>query len=303
VKHILSLPTDAVHAVDEFLTARAIGEVAAAAERAGFAGAAVTEHPFPGDEWLRTVDGHHPLDPFVALAFAAAATSTLELFTYLCVLPYRNPFLTAKTALSLHVASGERLRLGAGAGYVESEFRALGIEFATRNERFDEAVVAIRRAWTEDSVAMAGLGFDAPGNTMLPRPASVPPILIGGNSKRAIRRAVECGDGWMPMRYARASGGDRRSAHLDGVDDLRRMLAYAESHRITAGRPWPAGVIVMPLVPANPASRSYDRRRLLDHLADLDDAGVTGVIVAFPGPDRAAVLSLIEQYADEVIRA
>ena len=95
MKFHLGLPTDRVDAPDEFVTAAAIGEIARAAEDAGFASVFVTDHPYPEDQWLAT-GGHHALDPFVALSFAAGATSTIRLFTNLCVVPYRNPFLVAR---------------------------------------------------------------------------------------------------------------------------------------------------------------------------------------------------------------
>ena len=133
----LGLPTDNVAKASEFVTADAIAEMSQAAEAAGFASVFVTEHPFPEDEWMRS-GGHHALDPFVALSFAAAATTTINVMTFLCVVPYRNPFLTAKAALSVHVLSGERLILGVGAGYLEPEFNALGVDFSERNELFDE---------------------------------------------------------------------------------------------------------------------------------------------------------------------
>ena len=167
----LGLPTDNVAAASEFVTADAIAEMSQAAEAAGFASVFVTEHPFPEDEWMRS-GGHHALDPFVALSFAAAATSTIKVMTFLCVVPYRNPFLTAKAALSVHVLSGERLILGVGAGYLEPEFNALGVDFSERNELFDEGLVAMKRAWAEDGVEMTGRHFEVRGHTMLPHPAT-----------------------------------------------------------------------------------------------------------------------------------
>src|SRR5436189_699334 len=93
----LALPTDRVALGDEFVSGPAVAAVAQAAERAQFTGVFSTEHPFPVDEWMAT-GGHHAVDPFVTLSFAAAATTRLRLLTNLCVLPYRNPFLAAKAA-------------------------------------------------------------------------------------------------------------------------------------------------------------------------------------------------------------
>jgi probable F420-dependent oxidoreductase len=300
VQFHLGLPTDNVQAAAEFVTADAIADMARAAEAAGFASVFVTEHPFPADEWMAS-GGHHALDPFVALSFAAAATSTIKVMTFLCVVAYRNPFLTAKAALSVHVLSGERLILGVGTGYLEGEFRALGVEFDERNDLFDEGLVAMRRAWTEDGVEMQGMHFEATGNTMLPHPTTTPPMWVGGNSKRAIRRAVDLADGWAPMPYPRELGNRRRSAFLETTDDLRALLAYADDYRAQQGSTREFTVVAMPLVPSSPAMRGYDEAQLLDHLAELRAMGIDNVAVHCPGPDRATVLDRIAEFGGAVI--
>ena len=99
----VQLPTDRVAEGPEFTSRDAIFELAASAERAGVDACYVTEHPFPSDRWLAS-GGHHALDPFVALAVAAAATTRLRLHTNILVLAYRNPFLTAKSIASLPFA-------------------------------------------------------------------------------------------------------------------------------------------------------------------------------------------------------
>src|SRR6476660_4346970 len=96
----VGLPTERVDAPDEFASGAAVADLAAAAEAAGFGACYVTDHPFPDDRWLET-GGHHALDPRVVLGVAGAATSTLRLQTNVFVLAYRNPFLAAKSVLSL----------------------------------------------------------------------------------------------------------------------------------------------------------------------------------------------------------
>ena len=197
----LGLPT---HRVDgELATAEGIADVAAAAETAGFDAVFVTDHPAPSDRWLAT-GGHHALDPFVALSFAAAATTRLRLHTNLLVLAYRNPFHSAKAIATLDALCRGRMIVGVGAGYLEPEFEALGVDFGQRNELTDEAIVTMRAAWRGESVTASGVGWHAAGNTVRPTPAQQPgpPIWVGGNSHRAIRRAVELGDGWTPERLA-----------------------------------------------------------------------------------------------------
>src|SRR5580658_2605463 len=124
-----------------------IDRVAATAERAGFDAFALTEHPVPGARWLAH-GGHQSLDPLVALAFAAAATSRIRLLTHLVVAPYRNPFLLAKSAASLDKLSGGRFILGLGAGYHKTEFYALGVDMEERNALFDEALDVLPLHWS-----------------------------------------------------------------------------------------------------------------------------------------------------------
>src|SRR5207249_1707922 len=140
----------------------AVAETARAAERAGFDAVAVTDHPFPHDEWMRS-GGHHALDPFVALSFAAAATARIRLLTFIYVLPYRNPFLSAKAAASLDVLSGGRFVFGVAAGYLEPEFAALGVPFAERDALADEAIRAMQAAWGGTTVHFEGKHIAARG--------------------------------------------------------------------------------------------------------------------------------------------
>ncbi|HEX4245234.1 MAG TPA: LLM class F420-dependent oxidoreductase [Acidimicrobiales bacterium] len=237
MKISLGLPTQRVDKLGEFVSAEAIAEMAQAAESAGFDAVFVTEHPLPEKAWMDT-GGHHALDPFVALSFAAAATASIRLQTHLCVLPYRNPFLTAKAVASLDMLSGGRVILGAGTGYLEAEFAALGVDFAERNDLTDEAIVAMKAAWLGEPLSLTGRHFRADDNFALPRPAQDPhpPIWIGGNSKRAIRRAVELADGWAPMPNPAQTAARRHSAAMETLEDLKVRIDYAADHAQQVGR-------------------------------------------------------------------
>ena len=130
------------HGADaDLLQAGGIGELAVAAERAGFEGFALTEHPAPNAKWL-AAGGHQTLDPFVALGGAATVTSKIQLLTYLAVLPYRNPLLLAKAAMTVDRLSNGRFILGVGTGYLKAEYAALGVDFDERLALFDEALEA-----------------------------------------------------------------------------------------------------------------------------------------------------------------
>jgi probable F420-dependent oxidoreductase len=243
MKISLGLPTQRVDKLDEFVSAEAIAEMSRTAESAGFDAVFVTEHPFPEKAWMDT-GGHHALDPFVALSFAAAATTSIRLQTHLCVLPYRNPFLTAKAVASLDVLSGGRVILGAGTGYLEAEFAALGVDFAERNDLTDEAIVAMKAAWSGEPLTLTGRHFEAHDNFALPRPVQDPhpPIWIGGNSKRAIRRAVALADGWAPMPNPAQTAARRHSAAMETLEDLKVRIDYAAGHAQSVGRTTPLTV-------------------------------------------------------------
>jgi probable F420-dependent oxidoreductase len=177
-----------------------IAAVASAAEAAGFSGFGFTDHPAPTQRWLEA-GGHDALDPFVAMGFAAAHTTTLRLIPNIVVLPYRNPFVVAKAGATLDLLSGGRFTLAVGTGYLRSEFAALGVDHTERNELFDEALEVIEAVWTGDDVTVEGRRFSARGITAHPRPVSVPrpPIWIGGNSAAARQRVAARGDGWAPF--------------------------------------------------------------------------------------------------------
>jgi probable F420-dependent oxidoreductase len=302
MKISVGLPTHRIDRFEDLASAGAIAELAAAAEEAGFDGGFVTEHPFPDDRWLAK-GGHHALDPFVALAFAAAATSRLRLQTNLCIAAYRNPFLLAKSVATLDALSGGRMILGIGAGYLEGEFAALGSPFDERNDRTDEAIRAMRAAWTGQSVEMQGEHFVAAGNTMLPTPAQPggPPIWIGGNAKRAIRRAVELADGWVPMPNPARSAARRRTPALETLDDLHARIQEAQKASTAAGRTAPLEIVFMPLGLDMFTNAPVVPDAVIESIQALATVGVTYVTTSVPGETRAEVLANLAIFRDAII--
>jgi len=299
----VQLPTDRVNKGDEFLSAEGIAEMARAAEGAGFDACYVTEHPFPTDEWLGS-GGHHALDPFVALSAAALATTTLRLHTNILVLGYRNPFLTAKAVASLDVLSGGRVILGVAAGYLEGEFAALGADFSHRNELADEALEAMKRAWSGESVRLGGRGFEAAGNTMLPRPLQRPhpPIWVGGNTKRAMRRAVAHAQGWSPFPIRAAHAGRTRTAGIESVADLAGKIAWMREHAEEARRREPIDVNFVPFGFAMGASAPPDPAALCAQLVELSEIGVSWATVGVPARSRAGYCEAVARFGEEVIQ-
>jgi probable F420-dependent oxidoreductase len=297
----VGLPTDRVDAPDEFVTGAAVSELAAAAEAAGFSACYVTDHPFPDDRWLET-GGHHALDPMVVLAVAGAATTTLMLQTHVFVVAYRNPFLAAKSVLSLDRLSGGRVILGVAAGYLRPEFGALGVEFAERNELTDEAIDAMIAAWTHDGVVLEGRHFRARGNTMLPRPIARPhpPIWVGGNSKRAIERAVERGQGWLPFPNPQAASRALKTPAMESVSDLADRLKFAHAHAEAVGRAEPLDVCCALFSRSLGRGGTEDPAALGDEIAALEALGVSWVTVQFEAPTRREWRIEMERFAESV---
>lgn len=219
----------------ELVTGDGIATVAAAVEAAGIHGFGFTDHPAPTQRWLEA-GGHDALDPFVAMGFAAARTSTLRLIPNIVVLPYRNPFVVAKSGATLDLLSGGRFTLAVGVGYLKREFAALGVDFEERAALFDEALDVITAIWTGDDISYEGKHFSAKGITAHPRPVSspYPPIWVGGNTGAARRRVAAKGDGWCPFaappalaQTARTASMDSVDALAEGIEDLRRRLDAA----------------------------------------------------------------------------
>ncbi len=302
MRFAVQLPTDAVEAGDELLSAAAIAQMARAAEAAGFDAVSVTDHPMPPARWV-AAGGHHSLDPFVALSFAAAATTRLRLLTHVLVLPYRNPFLVAKAAATLDVVSGGRLLLGVAAGYLEDEFAALGADFVARNEHCDEALRALRAAWTGEPVTFAGHDFAARGNAQRPPPRQRPggpPLWIGGNAPRAIRRAVEHGDGWLPFPAPARLAGHVRTAALETLADLRAGIARAREHAAAIGRATPFDVGFVPFGFALGAPEPPGPARLVEELAGYLDAGVTWLLLPIAAQTRSAWCDAVSAYGESL---
>jgi probable F420-dependent oxidoreductase len=302
VKVSVQLPTHRIDDFDELCGIDAVTELSREAEAAGFDAVFVTEHPMPGDAWLAT-GGHHALDPFVTLAVVAGATSRLRLQTNLCIPAYRNPFLLAKAVASLDALSGGRVILGVGAGYLEEEFAALGVDFAERNELTDESLRAMHAAWSGESVVMRGRHFDAIGNTALPTPARAggPPLWIGGNARRAMRRAVELGSGWAPMPSpARA----RRRLHTPGIeslDELRVRIEELQGMATAAGRSDPLDIVFMPMGLDMFTNAPVDPGSVVDSIAALGAVGVTYATTTVPGETRSELLASLATFGEEIL--
>jgi probable F420-dependent oxidoreductase len=295
----VSLPFDSVEHADEFLQPEAIAEIARLIERLGFDGGNVTDHPCPTGRWL-DAGGHYAQDPFVLLAFVAAATTRLRLQTGILVLPYRNPFITAKSVATLDLFSRGRVTLGLGAGYLKGEYKALGVDFEKRNEIMDEYLRALKTALSSEEFTFQGTGYEALGNRT--KPAAVqkphPPLMVGGNSKRAIRRAAELGDGWYPFFTSPTLSNTARTASMGDETDIAEGVAYLREHCEKIGRTRPIQLIVGSIAP--PGS-NLTAAETIDKIGQLKEMGFSGAAVNFVARTRAEWCGKAERFAADVL--
>ncbi len=283
----------------EFQTAAAVKEMAQALESAKVDACYVTDHPAPSAQWLHS-NGHDALDPFTALAFVAAATTRLKLQTNILVLPYRNPFLTAKAAASLQVLSGGRLILGVGGGYQKGEFDALGVDFHKRGALFDEALEVLRLAWAGGPVVKEGRNFNATGNEPRPAPDPQPAIWIGGGSRKAVERASKWGDGWCPFFAAPTMTAANQDSGIQTVAQLGENISQLQEMRAALGKAGPFDIEIGPR--EKPVSGTHDgAEQYLYALRELSAVGVTWAMVGPPHPSRQGYIENVQWFGEEVI--
>ncbi|MCU1455163.1 MAG: hypothetical protein JWN46_3309 [Acidimicrobiales bacterium] len=211
-------------------------EVAETAEGLGFTALWTSEHVvFPGEirsPYPYSADGTFPAggprmdapDPLIWLAYVAARTARIRLGTAVLVLPQRDPFVVAKQVASLDVLSGGRVSLGIGVGWLAEEFEVLGVPFADRGRRADEYVAVLRRLWSDAPASFSGDYVSFTDCTSLPHPVQPggPPIIVGGDTVRAARRAGRIGDGWFPGTGT--------------PDELEVLLGHLRDAAVDAGR-------------------------------------------------------------------
>jgi probable F420-dependent oxidoreductase len=189
-----------------------------AAEKLGFESVWLPEHliftrtmtssPHPGED-IPPVPPTAPIyDAFAYLGYLAARTERVRLGTHVYNIGLRHPFTTARGVQTVDLLSGGRFEFGIGASWLEQEWDATQLDFATRGRRVDEAVEVCKRLWTEETVSHNGEFFAFDQVVFEPKPVQKPwpPILVGGESKAALRRAARLGDGWIGMGHTFDSG-------------------------------------------------------------------------------------------------
>lgn len=295
----VTFPFDHIQHGAEFVSMDAVHACAKAAEQAGFTSGTVTDHPVPSSRWLDS-GGHYAQDPFVMLAMVAAVTTRLKVQTNIIVLPYRNPFITARAVSSLDAFSGGRVILGMGAGYLKAEYKALGLDFDTRNDLMDEYIRAMKAAWTGEDFTFEGTGYVALGNRMLPTPAQKPhpPLLIGGNSKRALRRTAELGDAWHPFFVPKMVTDTARTANISEDADFVAALEYLYAHCDRIGRTERPQII---LSGTFSMQGNWSAQQALDNFSHLRELGAHGSGASVITGSRSEWCEQVQRFGEDVI--
>ena len=270
--------------------------LARAAEAAGFDSMVVPDsicypehadsvYPFNPDGTRDFLEDKPFLEPFSLIPALGALTERIRFITFVLKLPVRHPVLVAKQATSVAVLTGNRLVLGVGTSPWREDYDVLGVDWPSRGQRMDEEIAVLRGLAAGGYFEYRGKIFDLPPVMIAPVPSAPIPVLIGGHSDAALRRAARLGDGWLH------GGGD--PAELPG------LLARLDEHRRragTAGRPFEVHVISADAYTAGGVRR-------------LAEQGVTDVIVGFrwpyqAGPDAEPLehkITQLHRFADSVI--
>jgi len=256
----------------------AVAHIARVAEEAGWESLWVGEHvvlPEPRTRAAPMEPRDRILDPIVALTYLAAHTHRVKLGTGVIILPQRNPLVLAKQLASLDVLAGGRLILGVGAGYLEPEFRAIGVPLEHRGTRTDEYLMAMKALWTMEQPAYHGRFVEFGGVQAFPHPVQqpYPHIVVGGHSPGAYRRAVTMAHGWYGW-------GQDATAAAQAVQDLKEA---AERY----ARPAELGPLEISVTPPGPVDHDLASRyavagvhRLILRLpSDADTPGLEQFIV------------------------
>ncbi|MFP6641651.1 MAG: LLM class F420-dependent oxidoreductase [Myxococcota bacterium] len=229
------------------------------------------------------------LDTIASLAFAAAHTERLKLGSGIILLPQRNPVVLAKELAGIDVLSGGRLLFGVGVGYVPREFETMGVPYRERGARMSEHIEVIRTLWTEENPVFKGRFTSFSGIQSHPHPMQKPhpPILVGGMSDAAHRRAVAHGNGW----YGFFQDLDATAAALRGLEEAAEQVERSAD----------LGTLEISVTPPGPVDADTARR--------YEDLGVDRLIlmrsILDMGPRAdtealTAVLTFLEETAREL---
>ncbi|GAA3137416.1 LLM class flavin-dependent oxidoreductase [Planomonospora alba] len=270
--------------------------LARAAEAAGYASVSVADslvypresdarYPYTADGGREFLEDKSFIETFVLIAAMGAVTSTIRFTPFVLKLAVRPPVLVAKQAGSVACLTGNRLALGVGLSPWPEDFAVMGVPWRRRGRRMDEAIAVIRGLTGGGYFEYHGEFYDLPPVKMTPAPTEPIPILVGGHSEAALRRAARLGDGWM-----HGGGG------TEELDALLARLAALRAEEGTADRPFEIHAI-------SPGAYTADG------VKRLADKGVTDLIVGFrapyvKGPDTEPLsrkIEKLERFAETVM--
>jgi probable F420-dependent oxidoreductase len=268
-----------------------LGPAAKAIEERGFHEIWLAEHivlfPELKSKYPYSADGSFPLgttllplEPFTAMAFLAAHTSTVRLATGVSVLPQRNPIFAAKQVADVDVLSAGRVDYGLGAGWCLEEIETLGTPTAQRGARTDDYIRLMKKLWTEDLIEYDGPFYSVPPCHTGPKPVQTPhpPLYIGGISKAAMRRVARLGDGWFCVNRS-------PEEFEESVTALNAICA--EEDRLPGE---------IRLVASPPSGKGT-----LDMIKAYRDAGADQVVLALTGRGLDRFMSRLDDFAEHLV--
>ena len=265
------------------------------AEELGFDSVWASEHVFNTSYVYDRIGNRPYYEPLAILSYVAATTSKVLLGTSVLVIPYHNPIKLAKTAATLDVMSGGRLVLGIGVGVIEQEMEAMGVPFAERGAFTDEAIAVMKELWSQEDPNFQGRFSSFSGMKFSPKPVQQPniPLVIGGASRAAIRRAARAGNGWHPTAMP--------------PEDLSQAMRYLHERTAAVGRD-SSEVPVSISIPMGEGregrfSLGNDPAEIVQNARAFQELGVRRIVVSPNTRNAAEMLPTMEMLASEVMPA
>ena len=271
-------------------------DLAVRAEELGFDSLWASEHVFNVSYVYDRIGDKPYYEPLTVLTYVAAVTKTIGLGTSVLVLPYHNPIRLAKVAATLDVLSGGRLMLGVGVGVIEQELEAMGSPYAERGAITDEMIAIMKELWTNPDPSFQGKYHSFSGMKFTPKPVQKPhiPIIVGGTSRAAIRRAVRSGTGWHPTALS--------------PEVLAQGMDYLKEQAQAAGRdPSEIAVSVSAAIGSTHNQERYslgeNPEEILERAQAYKEMGVQRLVVSPNTRDQNQLRPIMEMLAEVVIPA
>ncbi len=265
--------------------------LAARAEELGFDSVWASDHVFNSGHVLQRIGDKPYYEPMTILSYVAATTKSVLLGTSVLVLPNHNPINLAKTAATLDVMSGGRLVLGVGVGAVENEMEAMGSPYAERGAITDESIQVMKELWTQQDPSFQGRFHSFSGMKFSPKPAQNPhvPLIIGGSSRAAIRRAARLGNGWHPSALP--------------LEEFSQKIQYLRERTKTFGRtPDEIPISVSAAMRGREGhALGTDPDEILKKARSYEELGVQRMVISSNTRDPDQMLPDMEMLAREVL--